>query len=625
MRFFIRAIMLLPFCFFFCTMLDEEMEWDNLKDPNGKKYFPPRITYVRDTVVAINNIVKLRAYATDINGTIIGFLWSFDHGDHWSRLSDKTGILVKQFTRQEIGKNCIHVKAVDNDSLVSAPDSFSVDVRLFPPSLQHVRDTMVSQFDSVTITVTVTDTTYGSSFLKYYWDMYADGWDDSTTLPAYTFKKSPGGMMPVVWGARDDDGSLSKDSFRIRFNRKPSEVSMVKPKNGTTALFDAFDKKKLTGSVLMQFRGVDIDLSTDTLTYTLSIGKTATALAIRYIGRDSTYLAAGLDTITKYFWRLKASDLYGDSVFTTGFFTTAPIDLTAPQITLNGSNPLVLTLATVYREPGAKAFDLVDGDCTSRIVIGGDIVNTSIAGTYSVSYTVSDKMGNTSTEKRTVIVKSCIVVETFDDSIVPLTTFGSRFSTSLVDSIGFWRAWTDALEGGTSRFEPNPYSNPTVPFQSVIGQGNGVDSSSGLSVIAYVGQEVMPLRWAMGLYLKNKTKYYNLSGIDSIVLYAKGDDWVGSIRVQFTNPSIDTLPFKKRWGYVGAPITIDLQWRRFCILPKDCQGLAETAAEGLTWDSVKTTINMIQFVNPPTEAYDQKIALDSIMLFGTFTNSGLLP
>ncbi|MDB2587676.1 DUF5011 domain-containing protein [Flavobacteriaceae bacterium] len=78
-------------------------------------------------------------------------------------------------------------------------------------------------------------------------------------------------------------------------------------------------------------------------------------------------------------------------------------DIIAPVITLNGANPMEVYLNQPYNEPGATAFDNVDGDLTSQIIITGQ-VNTSLAGVYTVNYTVSDAAGNQASVNRRVNV-----------------------------------------------------------------------------------------------------------------------------------------------------------------------------------------------------------------------------
>ena len=69
-------------------------------------------------------------------------------------------------------------------------------------------------------------------------------------------------------------------------------------------------------------------------------------------------------------------------------------DTTPPVITLIGDDPQSIIEGHDYVELGATANDNQDGDLTPLIVIDTSSVNTSIAGTYPVTYNVSDNAGN---------------------------------------------------------------------------------------------------------------------------------------------------------------------------------------------------------------------------------------
>ena len=100
--------------------------------------------------------------------------------------------------------------------------------------------------------------------------------------------------------------------------------------------------------------------------------------------------------------------LAGDStpVYTLTLDVVAP-DTTGPVISLSGDSTVTLTLGENYSEPGATATDETDGDVTADIVIGGDSVDTSTIGTYTITYNVSDTSGNAATEvTRTVVVQA---------------------------------------------------------------------------------------------------------------------------------------------------------------------------------------------------------------------------
>jgi Bacterial surface protein, Ig-like domain len=79
-------------------------------------------------------------------------------------------------------------------------------------------------------------------------------------------------------------------------------------------------------------------------------------------------------------------------------------DTGAPTISLIGANPLYHELNTAFVDPYATASDAADGDVTASIVVTGS-VNSSVAGTYTLTYNASDSQGNpAATVTRTVIV-----------------------------------------------------------------------------------------------------------------------------------------------------------------------------------------------------------------------------
>ena len=69
-------------------------------------------------------------------------------------------------------------------------------------------------------------------------------------------------------------------------------------------------------------------------------------------------------------------------------------DVTPPVISLLGDNPLELTEGDAYVEAGATASDDVDGDISGNIVIDATAVDVNTAGSYQVTYDVSDAAGN---------------------------------------------------------------------------------------------------------------------------------------------------------------------------------------------------------------------------------------
>lgn len=86
------------------------------------------------------------------------------------------------------------------------------------------------------------------------------------------------------------------------------------------------------------------------------------------------------------------------------------VDTTKPVITLIGTSSLVIDQGSVYSDAGATASDDTDGDITASVVTVNP-VDTSILGTYTVTYNVSDAAGNAADEvTRTVVVQEAQAV-----------------------------------------------------------------------------------------------------------------------------------------------------------------------------------------------------------------------
>ncbi|WP_298500526.1 immunoglobulin-like domain-containing protein, partial [uncultured Algibacter sp.] len=92
-------------------------------------------------------------------------------------------------------------------------------------------------------------------------------------------------------------------------------------------------------------------------------------------------------------------------------------------ITLIGSSVIDLNVGDTYSEQGATATDDLDGDITVNIVIGGDVVDTNTAGTYLITYNVSDAVGNPATQ----VVRTVNVIP---DTTAPVITL---IGSSVID------------------------------------------------------------------------------------------------------------------------------------------------------------------------------------------------
>ena len=87
-----------------------------------------------------------------------------------------------------------------------------------------------------------------------------------------------------------------------------------------------------------------------------------------------------------------------DLTITEEGFVPPEADTTAPAITLLGEVDITLTVGDSYTDAGATALDETDGDITESIVVDNP-VDTSVADTYTVTYSVQDDAGNKAEDK----------------------------------------------------------------------------------------------------------------------------------------------------------------------------------------------------------------------------------
>ena len=120
--------------------------------------------------------------------------------------------------------------------------------------------------------------------------------------------------------------------------------------------------------------------------------------------------------------------------------TVDVVDTTLPVITLVGANPQVIEVFSGYVELGATALDNYDGDITGSIIINSGAVNTSVVGSYSVTYDVDDSQGNSATEvTRTVdVVDTTMPVITLvgaNPQVIEVGTAYSELGATALDTM----------------------------------------------------------------------------------------------------------------------------------------------------------------------------------------------
>lgn len=169
----------------------------------------------------------------------------------------------------------------------------------------------------------------------------------------------------------------------------------------------------------------------------------------------------------------------GALVFTCAM-TVNVVDTTPPKITLLGSSPYYVEYKAVYIDPGATAFDLLDGNVP--VIVNATAVNTVALGSYLVYYSATDTAGNKATASRGVIVRDTQppVIGAQPNLIVEATSPAGAvvtFAPTAVDNAGTPTVTTSPVSGSTF-----PLGTTTVTITAVDGSGNSATSSFTVTV-----------------------------------------------------------------------------------------------------------------------------------------------
>ena len=290
-------------------------------------------------------------------------------------------------------------------------------------------------------------------------------------------------MSGMFDGASDFNGDLSawnvssvtdmSDMFynAIAFNQNLGNWYVVVPDSMSIVWTNV---PNIVGSIFAQ----NEPLKNHDLEYNIGTGGNSTRFEIvNYNQLNMT----SVDAESAYTVNVTAS---GDDVFEDGnnwrildvtVITTA--DDTPPDMILNGSDYIEITVGARYDEEGATCYDRVDGDID--VTVAG-IVDTATVGTYTVTYSCTDAAGNQAPPlTRTVVVKP----------LPPLviTITGSNPVTVLINTTYMDEGATcESNVGGVPvSFEPTDNVNTAVAGNYTVNYSCLVSSTEFYFVEAY--------------------------------------------------------------------------------------------------------------------------------------------
>ncbi|WP_299490262.1 PKD domain-containing protein, partial [Acaryochloris sp. IP29b_bin.137] len=333
--------------------------------------------------------------------------WDFGDG---TTVSDT---LTPEHIYTDNGEYTVALTITDNDGGTTT-ETRTVTVNNVAPAITHLTgDTLINEGDSATFSVTVTDS--DSDTLTTTWD-FGDG---SATVTGTTVNHTyaDNGTYTVTVTASDEDGGSTSQTLDIQVNNVAPNV-------------DAGVDQTIDEGTALNFNGIITDpglLDTQTVEWAFGDGATSGSLTPTHIFNDD-----GIYTVS-----LTATD--NDGATTTDTLTVTVRNI-APTIThLTGDTSInegdTATFTAFATDPGddtlTYTWDFGDG---SPVRTGDSVDHTfTNNGEYTVTLTVSDEDGGSSSETLTVTVAN----------IAPTVTLGPDQTINEGETLALSGAYTD--------------------------------------------------------------------------------------------------------------------------------------------------------------------------------------
>lgn len=433
-------------------------------------YKPTIVLYGSDTVYLEQGqpYVEAGAYATDYTGKDI------------STLVQTTGTVNSSLT------GIYEIQYIVTDALGNTSNVVTRTVEVVPSQVPTVafnpngNTTYAKTYSSV---VTVSDNVaVNPSSLEYQWTTSTTAPTEASFTTAFTnggTVNSPAGLTGgyYLWIlAKDTSGNTAIVKSDV-FNLDNTIPTVAFGTNGNTT----YSKTRSTTVTVSD----NISLNTSSLEYqwtTSTTAPTEASFTTTFTNGGTISSPAGVSG-GYYLWILGKDTLGNTMIARSNVFN---LDNTVPVITMTGSTPLNIQLGSVYTDAGATATDNVDGTITSRITTVNN-VNTSVSGTYTVTYNVTDLSGNAATQ----VTRTVNVSLTVDYLVVGGGGAGGGGNNASNDH-GYGGGGGGGVKTGTLNMNPGSYAitvgaGGTVTACAYCNGGNGGSSSIASLVVAAGG------------------------------------------------------------------------------------------------------------------------------------------
>lgn len=223
-----------------------------------------------------------------------------------------------------------------------------------------------------------------------------------------------------------------------------------------------------------------------------------------------------------YSFEFNVKDASGNAAPTRRRTVIVVLDKTPPVITLNGVTPMTIEQCDVFTDPGAVATDAVDGNLSTAIITTGS-VDASKTGTYTLTYTISDAQGNTSSINR--------IVNVVDTKNPGIFLRGVRITNNAVINVQINSTFVDEIYA-------DDYCNGSIAVNKVAGFNGPVNT---------IARATYPVAYYSSDPSGNKADE------DGFVLNYRVDDYIAPVIVLNTD---DTILHDVNNPYYSRSVTV---------------------------------------------------------------------
>ncbi|MBI3234712.1 MAG: DUF5011 domain-containing protein [Bacteroidetes bacterium] len=228
----------------------------------------------------------------------------------------------------------------------------------------------------------------------------------------------------------------------------------------------------------------------------------------------------------------QAQDLAGNMSNIISRWVVVKPDNTGPTIALNGDSIVYVEVFNQYKELGATAYDSVYGQINSSSIFISGAVDTSIIGTYNISYSVCDSLNNCSVRNRKVVVGDTTrpIIKLIGKSIIDIDVHSIYVDSSVV---AFDNYYKNLNLTSSNNINMNRVGTYTYTYQAIDGSGNKSIATRVVNVIDRVapklylfGQDTMYVEAKNNLIFKDPGFYASDNYYTLVSTYSTGSVFV---------------------------------------------------------------------------------------------------